>query len=206
MVSLVLGIWFGAAVGLARLDVYRGISDAAPTIQYGILVPIALGSILIWRSAYVARLIEVVPQQWLVGVQLYRALGAVFLVLLASGSLPALFAWPAGAGDIAIGLTAPIVAFFYARNAAASSGTVMNWNILGLGDLIVAVATGFLTSPSPLQLFAFDAPNELISVFPLVLIPVFLVPLSVLLHIASLVKLRRSIPASSYASCLEGAP
>ena len=47
---------------------------------------------------------------------------------------------------------------------------------------------GMLSSPSPFQLFAFDLPNELVSVFPLVLVPVFLVPVSVLLHLASLVK------------------
>jgi hypothetical protein len=63
------------------------------------------------------------------------------------------------------------------------------WNIFGLVDLVVAVTTGFLTSPSPLQLFAFDQPNELVSAFPLVLIPVFLVPVSVLLHLTSLAKL-----------------
>jgi hypothetical protein len=40
-------------------------------------------------------------------------------------------------------------------------------------------------------LFAFDLPNELASQFPLVLIPVFLVPVSILLHLASLTKLRR---------------
>jgi hypothetical protein len=55
----------------------------------------------------------------------------------------------------------------------------------------LAVTMGFVTSPSPFQLFAFDLPNELISRFPLVLIPVFLVPLSVLFHMASLAKLRR---------------
>jgi hypothetical protein len=48
-----------------------------------------------------------------------------------------------------------------------------------------------LTSPSPFQLFAFDLPSELVSQFPLVLVPVFLVPVSVLLHLASLTKLRR---------------
>jgi len=41
------------------------------------------------------------------------------------------------------------------------------------------------------QLVALDSPNVLISAFPLVLIPVFLVPLSILLHLASLAKLRR---------------
>jgi hypothetical protein len=38
-------------------------------------------------------------------------------------------------------------------------------------------------------LFAFEAPNELIGAFPLVLVPVYLVPMSVLLHFASLRKL-----------------
>ena len=87
------------AVGLAWLGAYEGASDRFPTIQFGILVPILVGSILIWRSHYVRRLIEAVPQQWLVGVQLYRALGLIFLVLYAGGSLPGLFAWPAGSGD-----------------------------------------------------------------------------------------------------------
>jgi len=38
-------------------------------------------------------------------------------------------------------------------------------------------------------MLAFDQPNRLITAFPLVLIPVFLVPLSILLHLASLKKL-----------------
>jgi hypothetical protein len=58
-----------------------------------------------------------------------------------------------------------------------------------MADLAVAVTTGFLTSPSPVQLLALDRPNTLVTAFPLVLIPVFLVPLSVLLHLASLRKL-----------------
>jgi hypothetical protein len=47
------------------------------------------------------------------------------------------------------------------------------------------VTAGVLTSPSPFQLLAFDLPNELIRQFPLVLVPVFLVPVSVLLLAAS---------------------
>ena len=43
------------------------------------------------------------------------------------------------------------------------------------------------------SLFALDRPNELISAFPLVLIPTYLVPVSVLLHIASMTKLRRTV-------------
>ena len=67
---------------------------------------------------------------------------------------------------------------------------VLSWNLFGLLDLVIAVTMGFLTSPSPLQLLSLDAPNELISAFPMVMVPAFAVPLSVLLHLASLAKLR----------------
>jgi hypothetical protein len=53
------------------------------------------------------------------------------------------------------------------------------------------VTAGIVTTPSPFQLFAFELPSELVTQFPLVLVPVFLVPVSVLLHLASIVKLRR---------------
>jgi hypothetical protein len=183
--------WFLLALALASADAYRGTTDRIPTIQYGIFVPILIGGLLIWRSPRVARIIDAVPQHWLVGVQLYRALGVIFLILYATGKLPGLFAWPAGLGDVLVGVLAPVVAIAYWRGPRENADLVSAWNLFGLADLVVAVTTGFLTSPSPVQLFAFDLPNELVSRFPLVLIPVFLVPVSVLLHLASLTKLRR---------------
>jgi hypothetical protein len=53
------------------------------------------------------QLIDAVPQSWLVGLQFYRVLGAIFLVMYAQGRMPAAFALPAGAGDVAIGLLSP---------------------------------------------------------------------------------------------------
>ncbi len=38
--------------------------------------------------------------------QAWRVAGFVFLPLLAFGHLPGLFAWPAGLGDVAVGLAA----------------------------------------------------------------------------------------------------
>src|SRR5947199_9328020 len=61
LVSFVLIGWFAASVGLALLEAYRGASDRIPTIQYGVFIPILIGSVLIWRSSFVARLIYTVP-------------------------------------------------------------------------------------------------------------------------------------------------
>jgi purine-cytosine permease-like protein len=106
--------------------------------------------------------------------------------------MPGLFSWPAGTGDTIVGLLAPVVGIAYARSSRNAAGLVRAWNWFGIVDLIVAVTTGLLTSPSPLRLFALGAPNELVSAFPLAMVPVFLVPLWVLLHLASLKKLQQT--------------
>jgi len=189
-VSLVILGWFVVALVTSELGLYHGASLKTPTIQYALLTPVALGVILFLRWGLLRRLIEAIPNEWLVGVQIYRVLGSIFLVLYAAGHIPGFFALPAGAGDIIVGLLAPFVAANYVRKSSGAARTAGWWNFAGLTDLTVAVTTGFLTSPSQFQLFAFDKPNHLISAFPLVMIPAFLVPLSYLLHFASLYKLR----------------
>ena len=189
--ALVLAGWLAATGTLAWLGAYRGTADGIPTIPLAILLPIVAGVLLYRQSQAVADAVAAVPQQWLVGIQLYRVLGAVFVVLFAAGQLPGLFALPAGLGDLAVGLLAPVVALAWARAPGGRTGAVRAWNIFGIADLVVALGAGFATSPSPIQVAALEAPNLLITAFPLVLIPAFLVPLSILLHLASLAKLQR---------------
>jgi hypothetical protein len=190
-VSALLVAWFAAALALSWPGFYQGTPTRVATIPFGLLIPIAAGVVLFWRWPLLKRVVDAVPQSWIVGVQVYRVEGLIFLTLYAGGLLPGAFALPAGIGDVIVGSLAPIVAIAYARSRQpATLGRA--WNLLGLTDLIVAVTTGFLTSPSPVQLLAFDRPNQLISAFPLAMIPVFLVPLSVLLHLASWEKLRQT--------------
>ncbi len=79
-------------------------------------------------------------------------------------------------GDIIVGLLAPILASRYARAPVKYRGPVLAWNVFGLADLVVAVAAGALSAPSVLQVVATEPPNELITLFPLVIIPIFFVP------------------------------
>ena len=193
--SVILLGWLAVTVGLGAFGVYHVDSTEVPTIQYAILLPIVIGALLIWLSETAKRVIAAVPQSWLVGVQLYRALGVIFLILYAIGKLPALFAWPAGIGDIAIGLLAPIVGIAYARARKATS-LVAAWNVFGILDLVIAVGTGFATALSLIQPIEVQPTSELMTVL-LVLIPVYLVPLSIVLHLASLAKLRRKAVAGN---------
>ncbi len=191
-VSSVLVLWCLASLLLTWLGFYQGSFTRIPTIPLGLLIPIAAGIVTFRRSPLLRRIVDVMPQSWLVTIQIYRVEGMIFLALLAGGYLPGEFAWPAGIGDMFVGLLAPLAGIAYMRRAPGSAGLVRGWNLLGITDLIVAVTTGFLTSPSPVQVLALDRPNQLVSSFPLAMIPVFLVPLSVLLHLASLRKLRQT--------------
>jgi len=189
--AVILLGWLALSIALAAMGAYHVDASAIPTIQYGIALPILIGILLIWRSETARRILDAVPQPWLVGVQLYRALGVIFLILYASGKLPAFFAWPAGIGDIAIGLLAPVVGLAYARAPSATVGLVRAWNVFGILDLVVALATGFMTAPSLIQPIQVEPNSDLMTVLPMVLIPVYLVPLSIVLHLASLAKVHR---------------
>ena len=193
--AVILLGWLAAAITLGALGIYHVASGDRPTIQYGILLPILIGVLMIWRSEKTKRVIAAVPQQWLVGVQFFRALGAIFLILSATGTLPRLFALPAGLGDTVVGLLAPVVGLAYARAPQKATGLVAAWNVLGILDLVDALGLGFFTAPSRFAL-EIQPTSDLMTVLPLVLIPVYLVPLSIVLHIASLAKLGRETRAS----------
>jgi len=77
-----------------------------------------------------------------------RIEGAVFLILMAQGRLPAVFALPAGLGDIAAGISAP----FVARRLARRSGAI-RFHLLGIADLVIALSIGFLAGLGPVQVF-----------------------------------------------------
>jgi hypothetical protein len=189
VVAILVG-WFAVAYATSVAGFYRPASGP-PTIQYGLLTPIVAGMLLFLSWPLLHRTVALIPNTWLVGVQFYRVLGVIFLLLYAGGHLPGLFALPAGIGDVLVGILAPFVAGAYARSPETAAWRVRLWNLLGISDLVIAVTMGFLTSPSPLQVAAFDRPSTLIGMFPLVLIPVFAVPLSILLHFASLRTLRQ---------------
>jgi hypothetical protein len=193
--AVILLGWLAVAITLSAMGIYHVTSGDRPTIQYGILLPILIGALMIWRWEAAKRVLDAVPQQWLVSVQLFRALGAIFLILSATGTLPRLFALPAGLGDIVVGLLAPVVGLAYARAPHKAAGLVAAWNVLGLLDLTDALGLGFLTAPSRYALEV-QPTSDLMTVLPLVLIPVYLVPLFFVLHLASLAKLRREAGAT----------
>lgn len=129
-------------------------------------------------------------QKWLIGLQLFRAIGAVFLIEMARGNIPGIFAYPAGLGDIAVALIALAVLVKF-WNAERIPGVAVYLVIaVGVLDFLSAFFFGFGSSETPVQLFFPEIPNNVI-VFPSGLIPLFLVPYAIFFHTLSWLSFRR---------------
>ena len=188
----VLVLWFLLVLVGSLLGVFKG-NASQPPVLLGLAVALpVLVFVLAWGgSASMQRLVLSANLRTITLLQSGRVIGVVFLTLYALGLLPGIFALPAGLGDVAIGLTAPLVASVLASKARYRLGLLAVWNILGMLDLLVAVSLGILTSRSTLGLLAGTTSSALVVAFPLSLIPTFLVPAYLILHLIALDRVRR---------------
>jgi len=116
-----------------------------------------------------------------------RVAGVAFLLYLALGHLPALFAWPAGLGDIAAGIAAPLVALRLAQGTGRRGA--LWFNAFGMTDLVLALTLGALTG---FHLLNVTPSSKAITELPLALIPTATVPLFFALHITAVSALARA--------------
>ncbi|MGH3766671.1 MAG: hypothetical protein ACRDS0_24410 [Pseudonocardiaceae bacterium] len=189
VITCIMG-WFLTALGASLFGLLQT-GPASPPIPIGLalLVPLLLAGLAYARSARFRNLLLGIDLRWLIGVQLWRVVGEVFLLGYARDELPASFAVPAGIGDVLVGLAAPFVAVLATSGTRAARQIVVGWCVVGIADLVVAVTMGVLNAPGRFGLLAGEVTTAPLLVLPLSLIPTFFVPLSILLHI---IVLRRS--------------
>lgn len=190
--------WVLASVALAGANVYRfAPSKAQPWLPVAMTASIA-AVLLGTRIPVVSRILAQPDALWRLTVpQYFRVEGVTFLVVMALGKLPAVFALPAGLGDIAIGLEAIYIARSIQRGVVGRRAV---WfNILGLLDLVVATAIGVTAAPGVAHVLSLSPSTEQIALLPLVLIPTTVVPLAAALHVLSLRKIAvtRTLAAST---------
>jgi hypothetical protein len=89
-------------------------------------------------------------------------------------------------GDIAIGITAPVIARSW--KPPFPRRIFLAWNVLGSLDLVLAVTLGVLASATPVGVLAGDVTTRLMGQFPLSLIPTFFVPLLLNFHLIALIR------------------
>ena len=193
-VAIVLMIWLLLVVSFGAAGAFVGPPGTPPLpMAIGVAAPLVLFFASLRLSRSFRQFVLSLDLRLIAGMQAWRLAGLGFLSLYAHNVLPAVFALPAGLGDMAIGVTAPWIILALVRQPGfAASGAFIRWNVLGILDLIIAVSIGTVSA-----FLATGAPGEIstapMATLPLLLIPAFLVPLFLMLHTAALMQSRQLI-------------
>jgi hypothetical protein len=185
LTMVLIAIWFGLVLSASALHLFKNDANRVG-IAVGIaaVAPIVLFSLWFAASDGFRKFALSLNPRSLTYAQSWRVIGLVFVILEARNVLPAIFALPAGWGDVAIGTTAALVAWKLG-NPGHRGGFIL-WQVLGIIDLVTAVGLGTTAS----LLSAHSTPMVAMTLLPLSLVPTFLVPLFLILHLICIAQAR----------------
>jgi hypothetical protein len=187
-VTRALVAWLAVAVG-AGMTGLPSLLLGPPLAQGMIaLLTVAILTVAV-TSTWFREWLTAVDVRALVLVHVTRfAAGLAFLVLYGRGELPYAFAVPGGIGDMAVALLAVGVVLATDARAARRRWLVVAWNVVGLVDILLVVATAArIASADPAAMAALLR-------LPLVVLPTFLVPIIIATHLILFVRLLRRTP------------
>jgi hypothetical protein len=188
--AVAIAAWFAIVVVLGATEAL-GPQYSGGVIGLGVavLLPTVLLGWAFLATGPIRQAMTAVPLPALIAVHAVRLLGILFVLLYVADRLPAPFAPAAGWGDVFIGATAGPVAWLAVRRDAR--GLMLAWNLLGFLDLVDAVGLGATSSPGPIRLFLDPPGSGIMTTLPWILIPCFLVPILLALHVAIFDRLYR---------------
>jgi hypothetical protein len=188
----IVAAWFLAALAGSLLGVFDSAPRPPIVLGLAVTVPVVLFELCYLTFPRFQQFVASLNLRALTLAQTGRIAGIVFLILHSQGALPGAFALPAGWGDIAIGITAPLVAWYWKPPFPRTAFAV--WNVLGILDLVMAVSLGVLSSPTILGVLAGEGSTRIMGQFPLSLIPTFFVPLFLIFHLIALSRVGKATP------------
>jgi len=189
LTSWLVAAWFVFSLAASAMGLFNTATNRPPiALMLSVLVPI--GSFYFWYAgsdSFREFILSLSPEKLTV-VQTWRIAGITFLALYTYHLLPGIFALPAGWGDILIGATAPLAAYKLANPGHRK--TFIAWQLLGITDLVLAIASGAL-SRSIVPESGSAITTAPMALLPLSVIPTFGVPLFLILHIICIAQARR---------------
>jgi hypothetical protein len=186
--SQLIILWLFAVVALSASGLLaHGDSLSRLLMPAMILLPV-VAFLLAWRSsAWFRETVLSVDTGFLVILHSWRMVGMGFLFLYAHGVLPGLFAWLAGVGDMLAAVGAVLIGSALLKGKAVSRKTLLNWNMFGLLDFVIAIVVGTALRSA----YMGGAVNtDAMAQLPLSLVPTVIVPLYIITHLVIFLQLQ----------------
>jgi hypothetical protein len=181
-------LWLAVIWSAAINGAFKTGAAAIPLLPLAIFAPVAVGVPILLSSRRIGTVLDAMPASWLVALQVLRVLGSAFLIGWVYGTVPGIFALPAGIGDVLTGLIAVPLAISLGSGSRESRRAAIAWNIFGLLDFAVALTIGQAIA---FRLIETGFASATGGVYPVVMVPAFGVPTWIMLHAVSLRQLWR---------------
>ena len=185
----ILGVvfWFVISLLAGWLGLFS--QPDQPPLYFGlfIVVPVIVFTALYLASAQFRAFAHSNSLPLITGAHAWRFVGFGFIIAYLFGKLPPEFAIPEGVGDIVAAIFALPLALAIHRGRPVRRWFVV-WNVYGLVDLVSAITMGVLYSQGAFGILRTGLSTELMTTFPVHLIPTFFVPLFIMLHVLALIR------------------
>lgn len=180
-----LVVW-AIVVSITSLSGFTGNFKLFPINAMPMLLIPLITTIILLLTADMKTLAAHLNIKVLTQLQVFRVLVEIVLWLLfIQHQLPEQMTFEGRNFDIVAGITAVLAANYLINSKTG----MIAWNIFGLLLLLNIVVIALLSMPTPFRVFHNEPANTIVTHFPYVFLPTFLVPLAYLLHFISLKKL-----------------
>ena len=191
-VVMILTGWFLLVLAVALTGNFNVVKGAQPLpTLFAVLMPVGLFGLAYFSLASFKAWVLALDIRHLILLHSWRMVGMGFVFLYFQNKLPALFALPAGLGDAMAAMGALFLGIaLYDQAEKISKNKIFMWNTFGLIDFVIAISMGLMTRVGEPFHFSGQVGSDIMSTFPLVLIPGFAVPFYVIVHLIIYAKLR----------------
>ena len=197
--GLVLLAWFGIILGLSLTETFIPPAGEPPlNLLLSGLVTLSLFTVAYRTLPAFRAYVLSFDIRLLILIHGWRTLGLGFVMLYMVNQLPMLFAFLAGFGDALVAVGAIVLGYLlFTQHSGVPVKLISRWNTFGLIDFVIAVSIGVLTQTNGLLASNTGVDSDLMTIFPFVIIPAFLVQVFTLTHIIIYLQLKNVWKGSS---------
>ena len=189
-ILLLVAVWFGVVMWAALTGQFQPPAGQPPALLLAAFVTPSLVFVVAYLfSEQIRDWLASLDLRHLVLIHSWRMLGMGFVFLYFHDRLPAVFAIPAGLGDALVAISALLLGISLYEGRLPRR-RVLLWNSFGVLDFLVAVSTGVLSRTDGMLYLATQPGSDIMSTFPLAMIPGFAAGLYFATHLMIYLKLR----------------
>ncbi|MEM6267865.1 MAG: hypothetical protein AAF998_00440 [Bacteroidota bacterium] len=183
--QVVLGMiaWIGLLMFLSLKGVFHRMDVFPPRIMFAVVATMGFIAILAVNRRF-GQTLRTINPAWLIWPQVFRILVEIVLWLnYENGDTPIQMTFEGLNFDILAGISAPIIAWLAYGQGRQRHGLALVWNFVGLALLLNILTIAVLSTPA---VGVLEPENTFIGYFPFALLPGFVAPYAMLLHVVSI--------------------